>query len=346
MNMRARWEQKLNEVWYRNESAPWWLKTLTPLYRSSSRMVKRWKLNHSCTDLQDRCIVVVGNITAGGSGKTPLVIRLCKILAEAGFRPGVISRGYGRQARGLRLASSSSSPGVVGDEPLMIARRSGVPVIVAADRCEAARALFKKGSDVVISDDGLQHYRLPRSIEICVIDGSRGLGNGLLLPAGPLRESAERLETVDAVIVNGDVETAAFPSSSEWQGMALVAGLLRSLDSAQSWRLSQFRGCAVNAVAGIANPDRFFRLLRRSGITVNENPFPDHHAYKAEDFAALDRNLPIVMTEKDAVKCTPLGLKNAWFLSVDAVLPHEWEDAFVRRVSEIKDRPKPRETHG
>ena len=138
-------------------------------------------------------VIVIGNLTVGGTGKTPLVIRLCEVLGKAGLRPGVVSRGYGRKSTKLRLVSPSSDPSVVGDEPLLIARRTGAPVIVAEDRCEAARRLLQQGVQVVVSDDGLQHYRLPRRIEICVVDGARGFGNGLLLPAGPLREPLERL---------------------------------------------------------------------------------------------------------------------------------------------------------
>jgi tetraacyldisaccharide 4'-kinase len=273
---------------------------------------------------------VVGNITVGGSGKTPLVIRLCRILHEAGLAPGVISRGYGAQERGLRLVSPASDPGVVGDEPLLIAQRAGVPVIVAPDRCAAARALIRKGIRVVVSDDGLQHYRLPRNLEICVIDGSRGLGNGRLLPAGPLREPIGRLESVDHIVINGDADP--LPPGLAVTHMSLVGGLLRSLDGGQNWRLAQFGGCRVNAVAGIGNPGRFFDLLRHARIKVIEYAFPDHHAFQRSDFNGMSRDLPILMTEKDAVKCRNLGLENAWFLSVEAVLPAEWEEEFLRQV--------------
>jgi tetraacyldisaccharide 4'-kinase len=262
-------------------------------------------------------IIVVGNITAGGSGKTPLVIRLCHLLRQAGFKPGVISRGYGRKERGLRLVSPASDPGVVGDEPLLIAQRAAVPVIVSADRCEAARRLLKQQINVIISDDGLQHYRLPRTLEICVIDGNRGFGNGRLIPAGPLREPVERLASFDHIIVNGVTD--------------LVPDEL-PVDSGQSWRLAQFAGCKANAVAGIGNPARFFDLLRHAGIKVIEHVFPDHHVFGAADFEKMDASLPVMMTEKDAVKCKSLGLKNAWFLSVDAVLPSEWEQDLLRRV--------------
>jgi tetraacyldisaccharide 4'-kinase len=333
--VRADFERRLEDIWYGDEPAPAWLKGLVPLYQLASRIDKRWNSKKKCADLSGACIVVVGNITTGGSGKTPLVIRLCRIFAEAGLVPGVISRGYGRKVRGLRLVSPASNADVVGDEPLLISRRTGVPVIVAANRCDAARTLLKKKVSVIISDDGLQHHRLPRSVEICVIDGDRGLGNGRLLPAGPLREPPERLSSVDHVIING--ESDFLSGDIEVQHMSLAPGLLQSLVDGEAWRLSQFNGCTVNAVAGIGNPDRFFQLLRHSGIKVIEHAFPDHHAYSKADFAAMGKNFPIMMTEKDAVKCAGLGLLNAWFLTVDAHLPYEWEQSLLQQViSEVK----------
>ena len=330
--MRSETEFKLNQIWYGGEPVPWWLRALVPVYKAGNQLDKWWKLRRQPDDLGSVFIIVVGNITVGGSGKTPLVIRLCNLLRQAGFKPGVISRGYGRKERDLRLASPASDPGVVGDEPLLIAQRAGVPVIVSPDRCEAARTLLKKQINVIISDDGLQHYRLPRNLEICVIDGTRGFGNGLQIPAGPLRESVARLAAFDEIIVNG--ETDVLPDGMPMTPMVLVAGLLRSMDSGQSWRLAQFAGCKANAVAGIGNPGRFFDLLRHARIKVIEHVFPDHHVFSANDFANMDASLPILMTEKDAVKCKSLGLKNAWCLSVDAVLPSEWERDLVRRVIE------------
>jgi len=328
--VRADFEHRLAGIWYGDEPVPAWLKGLVPLYQLANRIDKRWKSRKKCADLAGACIIVVGNITAGGSGKTPLVIRLCRIFTEAGLAPGVISRGYGRKVRGLRLVSPASHPDVVGDEPLLISRRTGVPVVVAANRCDAARALLKQKVSVIISDDGLQHHRLPRSVEICVIDGARGLGNGHLIPAGPLREPPERLSSVDHVIINGKADCV--PGDIDAQSMLLAPGLLKSLVGGEVWRLAQFTGCTVNAVAGIGNPDRFFSLLQHSGIKVIEYAFPDHHAYSEADFAAMDKDLPIMMTEKDAVKCTGLGLENAWFLTVDAHLPYQWEQSLLQQV--------------
>ncbi|MDX1380515.1 MAG: tetraacyldisaccharide 4'-kinase [Xanthomonadales bacterium] len=328
--MRARTETRLNETWYGGAAPPLWLRSLVPAYRAGQRLDRWWQMRQRPDDLPAGCIVVVGNLTVGGTGKTPLVIRLCRLLHEAGLRPGVISRGHGSREPGVRLVSPASDPVAVGDEPLLIAQQSGVPVIVAADRCAAARALLKRGVGVVISDDGLQHYRLPRDIEICVIDGSRGLGNGHLLPAGPLREPVERLQQVDHIVVNGDANP--LPAIFEIVHMTLAGGLLHALDGGQNWRLSQFAGCRVNAVAGIGNPRRFFDLLRHARIKVIEHAFPDHHDYRRGDFDGMSPDLPILMTEKDAVKCRKLALPNAWYLSIEAVLPADWEETLVRQV--------------
>ncbi|MBT8064170.1 MAG: tetraacyldisaccharide 4'-kinase [Gammaproteobacteria bacterium] len=328
--MRAETEQKLSNIWYGGQDAPLWLRALSPLYRAGNRADRWWGLRKRPDDLAGACIVVVGNITVGGSGKTPLVIRLSRLLSEAGLKTGVISRGYGRKEKGLRLVSPASDPDVVGDEPLLIAQQAGVPVIVSRRRCEAARKLREKGIEVILSDDGLQHYRLPRDLEICVVDGSRGFGNGHLLPAGPLREPLDRLSTVDYVVVNGEPDR--LPEELEAVRMTMHAGFLRSMENRQSWRLSQYAGCKVNAVAGIGNPGRFFDLLRHARIKVREHAFPDHHHFTRNDFKGMDPDLPILMTEKDAVKCRALGLKNAWYLSVDAVLPHDWEQELVARV--------------
>lgn len=332
--MRAKTEQSLNRTWYGGQPPSASLKLLVPLYRLGNRFDYWLKTRRQPDDLKDVPIIVVGNITVGGAGKTPLVIRICRLLRTAGLQPGVISRGYGRSGKDLRLVSPASDPGLVGDEPLLIAQQAGVPVIVAGDRCEAARMLIRKGVDVVVSDDGLQHYRLPRTIEICVVDGDRGFGNGLLLPAGPLREPIDRLGTVDYIVLNGRSDAV----SPEYNPatMTLTPGLLRGLDSGQSWRLSQFAGCKVNAVAGIGNPGRFFGLLRNARITVEEYPFPDHHRYEPADFKAMDPSLPVLMTEKDAVKVRGLGLKNAWCLHVDAVMPPQWEAELLTRVMKEK----------
>jgi tetraacyldisaccharide 4'-kinase len=348
--MRQQLDRWLNQVWYQGRKAPRWLTALVPLYQAGYWLDKKLKLARRPAGLKARAIVIVGNVVAGGSGKTPLVIRLCQLARTAGYRPAVISRGYGRPSGALAEVSKDSSPAEIGDEPLIIARRSGAPVVVAADRCAAAQFLFDRGADLVISDDGLQHHRLPRSIEICVVDGERGLGNGLLLPAGPLREPPSRLGSVDFVVINGLQDElpnrsmahslAARPEGAVY--MQLAPGLLHALNGTDTWRLSQFAGCRVNAIAGIGNPDRFFRVLQQAGLQTTNHAFPDHHVFSQQDFTAVEQGLPLIMTEKDAVKCRGLGLENAWFLAVDAVLPTTWETGFLELLDARLARHSPR----
>jgi tetraacyldisaccharide 4'-kinase len=312
-----------------------WLRALSPLYRLGFLVHRKISIAQRPSDLEGRAILVVGNLTAGGSGKTPVVIRLCTLLRQAGLNPGVISRGYGRKQGGLMHVTADAPAELAGDEPLVIARRTGVPVVVAADRCAAARALFGAGVDVVIADDGLQHHRLQRSLEICVIDGEREFGNGCLLPAGPLREPIGRLRSVDYVLLNGDEYSA--PPEAGAVRMQLNPGMLYALDGDESWRLSQFTGCRVSAVAGIGNPQRFFRSLEQAGLHVTARAFADHHAYSAEDFRGLEPGLPIIMTEKDAVKCRGMNLKNAWYLALEASFPSAWESELLLRLGRMAD---------
>lgn len=248
-------------------------------------------------------VVVVGNLTAGGAGKTPFVIALARALAEAGRRPGLVSRGYGGRVRGVREVRAGDDPGAVGDEPLLLAA-AGFPTVVGRDRAAAARALraAHPDCDVIVSDDGLQHYALARDVEIAVVDAARGLGNGWLLPAGPLREPARRLAEVDAV-----VRLVAAPGPPSRDGRATttahVAERFRSLvDPSASVDPAAWSGRRVHAVAGIGHPQRFFDLLARLQVDAVPHAFPDHHAFRADDFAFPDAEA-IVMTAKDAVKC-------------------------------------------
>jgi len=256
-------------------------------------------------------VVVVGNLSVGGSGKTPLVLHVAALLREHGWKPGIVSRGYlgtaahGAPAAGPREATIASDPAEVGDEPMLLARRSGCPVWVAADRVAACRALRAQHPDVdvIVADDGLQHYALRRDLEICVVDG-RGFGNGFLLPAGPLREPPSRLAGVDAVVAHDAPAAGGFR-------MALVGDTLVRLNDARDARpLKSFAGRRVHAVAGIGDPARFFRQLAAAGLQVVPHAFPDHHAFRAEDFDFGDAD-PVVMTEKDAVKCKRIAQADA-----------------------------------
>lgn len=275
-------------------------------------------------------VIVVGNITVGGTGKTPLVVWLVQWLCRKGMRPGVISRGYGgNSGEGPRQVDATSLASEVGDEPLLIARRTGCPVYVCSDRVAAARALLQQSEcDIIISDDGMQHYALGRDIEIAVIDGSRRFGNGLSLPAGPLRERPVRLKTVDLVVVNGEAMAGE-------SGMAIRPGAVINLsDNDRSCRLEDFAGQTVHAVAGIGNPSRFFAMLRQQGLEVREHAFSDHHRFSAEDLS-LDDELPILMTEKDAVKCVDFAQPRHWYVQAEAELDESFAqdlDTLLRGV--------------
>jgi tetraacyldisaccharide 4'-kinase len=279
-------------------------------------------------------VVVVGNIVAGGSGKTPLTIAVVERLAREGWTPGVASRGYGRaQAGEARWVGRGDDPRLAGDEPLLIAHRTGARVRVDRDRVAAASALVDAGCNVVVCDDGLQHYRLRRDIEIEVIDGLRRNGNGRLLPAGPLREPATRARACDFHVVNLGTEgegAVPEPGFGEWP-MRLVADLASPLSGGRVRALVSFAGRRVHAVAGIGHPERFFATLRAAGIAVVPHVFEDHHAYVADDLR-FGSDLPVLMTEKDAVKCAALAGDDAWSVPVRAELPEAFWVGLLEKV--------------
>jgi tetraacyldisaccharide 4'-kinase len=334
--MRARLESVLNDTWYGDRSPGLLLRALEGVYLRMFAAARNREIASRAVELEGMPIIVVGNITAGGSGKTPLVIHLCRLLTKAGLEPGVVSRGYGRRGRAQLLVNDRHGAAEVGEEPLLIHRRCGISVMVGPDRASSARELLRMGTDLVISDDGLQRLRMPRALEICVVDGARGFGNGRHLPAGPLREGVARLDTVDYVICNG-----AVGKNTAIQGnvlMHLEPGAPRSLDGQEDMSMEELvrrsRQAPVAAVAGIGNPGRFFGLLEKLGVVARHHPFPDHHRYSAGDFERLKGAL-ILMTEKDSVRCADLGLQNAWCLPVDAHLPASWEDEFVGKAREL-----------
>jgi tetraacyldisaccharide 4'-kinase len=276
-------------------------------------------------------VIVVGNITAGGTGKTPLTLWLCGFLQEQGFKPGIVSRGYGGHAR-LQAVTADSDPVAAGDEPVLLARRSSCPVWIGRDRVAAARALLaaNPGCDLIVCDDGLQHYRLQRDFEIAVLDGRRGLGNGLPLPAGPLREGAARLQTVDAVVINGPGDPGLRMASQF--AMSLEGGQFHNLlNPGHSAGAPEFHGRRVHAVAGIGNPMRFFEHLQRLGLSFTAHAFPDHHPFSPVDldFENADE---VIMTEKDAIKCQRFARENHWVLSVDATVDPELGQLILNRL--------------
>ncbi len=280
-------------------------------------------------------VIVVGNITVGGTGKTPLVAAMVRRLKENGYCPGIISRGYGADAgTAPRLVTRLDSPAECGDEPVMLADLTGVPVVVDSDRSRAVRFLLEHTEcDLVISDDGLQHFRLHRDLEIVVIDGQRGLGNGYCLPAGPLREPASRLKSVDFVVCNGgqavELDTPSIPMTLQNSCFVSVTGgePRRPLD----WN---WQDRSVHGVAGIGNPDRFFTSLEELGFAVERHAFVDHHAYRAEDLSFPDQR-DVIMTGKDAIKCREFARQNWWYLAVEASLPDTFWDLLMRRLCSV-----------
>jgi tetraacyldisaccharide 4'-kinase len=274
-------------------------------------------------------VIVVGNITAGGTGKTPVVDWLANVCRTAGFVPGIVSRGYGGRARSVpHLVQPGDDPLEVGDEPLLLRRRTGVPVCICPDRVAAGERLLAEGVDLVIADDGLQHYRLARDMEIAVVDGERRFGNGLLLPAGPLREPPGRLAEVDAVLRNGgkdDGHGTVFHVRIDC-AMALDGGERRSLES--------FRGQRVRALAGIGNPRRFYAQLAAAGMEVIPVPVADHRSVSlVELFEHADT--PVFMTEKDAVKYQPLTGCAVWTVPMEIDMPAEFREFVLARLARL-----------
>ena len=276
-------------------------------------------------------VVVVGNLTAGGNGKTPVVIWLVEQLKRQGFTPAVVSRGYGGKASHYPLVLTANTlPEQAGDEPVLIYQRTGVPVAVAPKRREAIMALLADHPDIsiIITDDGLQHYALQRDMEIVVIDGERRFGNGWWLPAGPMRERASRLRQVDAVITNGgEAKAAEIP-------MKLVAGDWINLTNGQSLPISALRQTPSIAMAGIGHPPRFFATLHHLGMTPErEYAFDDHHAYSLDELSGLaDSSQVLLMTEKDAVKCQHFAQDNWWYLPVNAEIPPAEAQRLVDKI--------------
>jgi len=292
-------------------------------------------------------VIVVGNISVGGNGKTPLVLWLIEQCRLLGLTVGVLSRGYGGNAENYPLLlDENTTAAQAGDEPVMIYKRTGVAVAVGSDRVASAELLIAQGCDIIISDDGLQHYRLGRAVEIAVIDGKRGFGNGLLIPAGPLREGLWRLKTVDHVIVNG--ETALDFAKLVTILMNLQAKMIVNIVSKKQLSLDEFLQTVtnehndVNAIAGIGAPQRFFDTLASYKMNINQQKtFVDHYAYQPEDFVDfthINNEIPLIMTEKDAVKCERFADDNCWYLPVDAYFDEQQITPLLMQLVTLKNK--------
>ncbi len=322
-----RWHALTEDVWYGRHPLRVVLLPLSWLFRAvawlrraiyTSRLLNVYRAPIP--------VIVVGNISVGGNGKTPLVIWLAETLRGYGFKPGIIARGYRGRARSWpQLVRADSDPVAVGDEAIVLARRTRLPVAVGPRRADDVVALLRHSdANIIISDDGLQHYALARDIEIAVLDGVRRTGNGTCLPAGPLREPPSRLDEVDLVVTNGLASRGEFP-------MRYRPGPLRRVGDARvAVPLEEFAPKVVHAVAAIGNPEGFLALLKRHGFRCTAHRFPDHHRYQAQDFDFGD-DAPIVMTEKDAVKCEHFCDDRFWYLPIEAELP----DVFERRLKTL-----------
>lgn len=326
-------DKRLDHYWYRSgpvSFALWPLSWVFSLVASCRRRL----LSAKQKPIPDSSpVIVVGNISVGGTGKTPMVIWLANMLKAYGMSPGVVSRGYGGNSRDWpEKVSRMSNPLVVGDEPVIIARSTGCPVYVDPDRMRAIDHLVRENIvDVIISDDGLQHYRMPRDIEIVMIDGVRRFGNQLCLPAGPLREPVSRLRSVDFKVVTSGSAKANDEYVMELRGNELI----NVRDPKVTKLLKNFRRHQVHAVAGIGAPMRFFSTLTSAGVQVVMHPFPDHHVFKASDFV-FNVDLPVIMTEKDAIKCSHLVGDNVWYLPVKAKLGHEFATSLIHKLKVIQ----------
>lgn len=321
----------LENIWYNNGAGKFLLLPLTVVY-CTLNSIQRWKSRNHHPKLPCK-VIVVGNITVGGTGKTPLTIHLVNLLKKSGYKPAIITRGYGGKAsRWLQSVTPESDPKMVGDEAVLMATNTQVPVYAGADRLLSISKLCQAHDcDVVISDDGMQHYKLPSDILITVIDGERLLGNGWCLPAGPLRERKQRLESSDILVVNGEIEDDSFDDRiiSPWFGMALKGQILSQLNSSQEISVKDFKTRKVHAVTGIGNPKRFFKALEKLGFESQQHSFPDHHDFSEEDLQ-FDDDLPVVMTEKDAVKCKKFAKDHYWYLPVLAELENDFDESVLK----------------
>lgn len=319
----------INRLWYQKHFLSYVLYPFSLLYRLISVLrFYAYQSGSFRSYYSDVPVIVVGNITVGGTGKTPLVIALTNYLKDHGFKPGIITRGYGGKSTVWpQRVTANSNAIVVGDEAVLMAKRTGVPVMAGPKRIDSVKRLSRE-CDVIISDDGLQHYALKRDIEIAVIDGQRRLGNGFCLPAGPLREPKKRLKQVDFVVANGGAKLDEY-------AMEFVFGnIVNVVDPEKQTTFSDLIHRKIIALAGIGNPDRFFQGLRDKGLQFETRVFPDHHHFKSADIDCANDTI-VLMTEKDMVKCTQFSDQRHWMVQGHAVLPGALLDSIVLRLNKV-----------
>ena len=324
--MKKTLSRSLVDIWYKDHFIG---AALTPIAMLFVDVVKcrRWlyKIGLFKSHAMPVPVIIVGNITVGGTGKTPLTIYLAHLLKKEGYRVGLISRGYGAKTD-VKMVTHSSKVQDIGDEALLLTQLTQCPMAVGVDRVAAARFLLDHAPcDVILADDGLQHYALKRDIEIAVIDGERRFGNAICLPAGPLREPIERLNTVDFVVVNGQCKTDT--AWHEWE-IQLIGDIAVNLLTGETKSLHEFKLLPCHGVAGIGHPERFFKQLDKAGITERvDHSFPDHHAFLPEEIQ-FDHQV-VLMTQKDAVKCKAFATEKHWFVPVQTQLCAEFDQQFL-----------------
>ena len=318
--LRQRMPTLIEKIWYKNSPFRWILVPFSWIYQAAC-VLRRVMLTQFFQQHFSVPVIVVGNITVGGVGKTPLVIALANALTAKGLKVGIVSRGYGAKIRTFpHEVQKNSQANLVGDEPLLIAKRTECPLIIDPKRVRAIDYLVKQHPiDVILSDDGLQHYAMGRAIEIVVVDGQRGFGNGWCLPAGPLREPPKRITRSDFIVLNGEGNEPVLSGGFIPQyAMQLQPEFLFNMVTGEACRIDSITS-TVAAVAAIGNPHRFFTTLKSQGLTIKEYAFPDHYFYKPEDLNFLESI--VIMTEKDAVKCLKFARENWFYLPVSAKLP-------------------------
>ncbi|MDT8452386.1 MAG: tetraacyldisaccharide 4'-kinase [Gammaproteobacteria bacterium] len=324
--------KSIDAYWYSQNPVAWLLLPVSAIYcllvflrraLYKTGLLKSYKLPVP--------VIIVGNITVGGTGKTPLLIALTTLLQQQGYRPGIVSRGYGGTVTGERLVKESDDAHMIGDEPCLILKRTGCPLVVGRDRVAAAQLLLAKSDcNVILSDDGLQHYRMQRDVEIAIVDKSRQYGNGYCLPAGPLRETVSRLKQVDMVVNHcSDAESCHAENHSLHFSLRFLDAI--NLKTGERRSIESFNVQPVHAVAGIGHPERFFKQLQKNELEIISHTFADHHKFTAADFVFAD-DTPVLMTEKDAVKCHGLPAENLWYVPVDAAFSEDLQQQFLSSV--------------
>ncbi len=329
---------RIEKSWYRDKWLNFWLLPLTALFFLLSHSRRLWLTQIKKASKNNEIpVVVVGNINIGGTGKTPLTCRLVELLTEKDIKVGIISRGYGSSAPHYPYAlSKGESAQVVGDEPKLLRDRLGCPVVIGSDRNAAIELLSQQGVDLILSDDGLQHYKMARDYEIVVLDASRKLGNGWLLPAGPLREGAWRLNTVDCIIYNGSGSSIESSFDRDELSMEIAPIAWVNASTRERKPLDYFAGKKLHAIAGIGNPQRFFNTLDELKVEHQDHVFVDHHAFVNTDLRLADQfSSQLVMTEKDWVKCAGFADDSMWYLEISARLNNQLETKLMKGLTSL-----------